>query len=92
MSSTAYNVGVGDLKRPTSKVLAPPGGQTSIGFGEDASHTGRVNMANDSSSLKSALQDERQQSAPAPVADAPAQPAAPTRARVPPGGFSSGLW
>lgn len=97
MTSTNYNIGVGDLKRPTSKVLAPPGGQTSISLGN------RTSMGNDSSSLKSALIDD--------IPAKPVQPAAaangnstngnecsnapasgPTRTRVPPGGFSSGLW
>lgn len=92
MTSTNYNVGMGDLKRPTSKVLAPPGGQTSISFG------GRTSMGNDSSSIKSALTDDVPNSKPAQAVaangnettDAPAP--APTRPRVPPGGYSSGLW
>lgn len=137
MTSTSYNIGVGDLKRPTSKVLKPPGGgssdifggadtaqperhiknynKSSLAFGDsDSTSTAPMKAGLSDASVKSGLSEaspssenesngkkaEEQESSANTVSSEPSQPdpapqppnPAPARQRVPPGGFSSGLW
>ncbi|XP_018567224.1 jupiter microtubule associated homolog 1 [Anoplophora glabripennis] len=99
MTSTSFNVGLGDGSRSSSRVLRPPGGgHTDIFAGAEPLQVRKDNGRNASSILEGTNSNAVP---PSPVkAPAPPQPpttnnepaAAPARGRVPPGGFSSGLW
>ncbi|CAK1545783.1 unnamed protein product [Leptosia nina] len=142
MTSTSFNVGLGDGSRLSSRVLRPPGGgHTDIfsgeaepprgrrqvpaasgimfGHGDESSKTNgaQAPSQNGASEASTPPQPEPEPAQPAPQQEAPAEPAAavqpvppketktpavtpteqpktepPKRVRVPPGGFSSGLW
>ncbi|XP_017299337.1 microtubule-associated protein Jupiter-like isoform X3 [Diaphorina citri] len=121
MTSVPYNVGVGDLKRPTSKVLKPPGGGSSDIFGgasepanpQPERRTKNHNQSSlpfgdtdstDTASVKSGLSDggpssgdecakpAKESPAASIVSNSEPRTSAPARQRVPPGGYSSGLW
>lgn len=99
MTSTGFNVGLRD-DRNSSRVLRPPGGGHTDIFGAEPLPVKRDTGRNASSILEGTNSD------PAPAAVKPTTPIEETktnsesgsaqasnqRTRVPPGGFSSGLW
>lgn len=99
MTSTSFNVGLNENSRNSSRVLRPPGGgHTDIFGGEQPVQVKKDNGRNASSILEGTNSNAVP---PSPVKAPPApqqqttnnEPGAPSsRARVPPGGFSSGLW
>lgn len=115
MTSTNFNVGMGDA-RNSSRVLKPPGGGHTDIFGiyqpqdqqtprtkhkHPKSSIGDVFSTagapiNNTSSQKSEEEQPEAEPEPQPTVteDAAPKPTVPTpqRARIPPGGFSSGLW
>ncbi|KAG7390883.1 hypothetical protein PHYPSEUDO_006367 [Phytophthora pseudosyringae] len=75
--STLTSTDMGELKRPTTRVHAPPGGGSSWSFGDvsEPVHTGRKRFAQPQQDAK--MESPRAAPAPAPVAaQVPAQPAA----------------
>ncbi|KAG7309016.1 hypothetical protein JYU34_004880 [Plutella xylostella] len=125
MTSTSFNVGLGDGDRVSSRVLRPPGGGHTDIFGgepEPPRTTGRrmvpgataaggqfeydggraqpaaaqngdghQNGASAEPKAEPKPETPKEEAKPAPAPQAP-QAEAPKRVRVPPGGFSSGLW
>lgn len=131
MTSTSFNVGLGDNGRVSSRVLRPPGGGHTDIFGgepepqqqinrrggpapsgmaalvaqempktngtEAPSQNGQTTPQEPSAPLttpeeKHISPAKPEPAKPEPAAIQPAKAEAPKRVRVPPGGFSSGLW
>lgn len=98
MTSTSFNVGLNENTRSSSRVLRPPGGgHTDIFGGTEHVQVKKDNGRNASSILEGTNSNAvppspvKAQSAPQPqMNNEPAAP--PSRSRIPPGGFSSGLW
>ncbi|XP_030762576.1 uncharacterized protein LOC115887314 [Sitophilus oryzae] len=98
MTSTGVNVGFSADKN-SSRVLRPPGGGHTDIFGAPDPPVKKDTGRNASSILEGtnsqvAAPSPKKEAAPQPPqkAEPPAADAAPARTRVPPGGFSSGLW
>ncbi|CAH1957461.1 unnamed protein product [Acanthoscelides obtectus] len=99
MTSTSFNVGFGESSKNSSRVLRPPGGgHTNIFATEDAPNIKKDHGRNASSILEGTNQNTVQAS---PVKKTqeqePPKPAQQAhqlqqKQKVPPGGFSSGLW
>lgn len=102
MSSTSFNVGLGGATRPSSRVLRPPGGGHTNIFGAGEPEPIKKDMGRNASSILEGTNASPPSPAkPTAVPDKPTsnQPAATQsaatqapRSKVPPGGFSSGLW
>lgn len=99
MTSTNFNIGLGDSSRPSSRVLRPPGGgHTNIFAEPDPEPVRRDNGRNASSILEGTNTNPPTQSPakPSPTSTASVNQPEPAqqsqRPKVPPGGFSSGLW
>lgn len=101
MTSTNFNIGLGDSSRPSSRVLRPPGGGHTNIFGSAEPEPIKKDMGRNASSI---LEGTNATTNPTPQGPAkpsststgavsqPAPPQQSQRAKVPPGGFSSGLW
>lgn len=101
MTSTRFNVGIDNETRNSSRVLRPPGGGHTDIFGSEPLPVKKDSGRNASSILEGtnytpqspvkptaptqpSNNDEKNETAPPPSTN--------QRTRVPPGGFSSGLW
>lgn len=125
MTSTSFNVGLGDGSRVSSRVLRPPGGghtdifssepepqqinrrgappSSGIGalVGQDnpkpaispaTNQNGQSSPQEPTSAPLPGPEPKENRAKPEPAAVQPAKVDTPKRVRVPPGGFSSGLW
>lgn len=102
MTSTNFNIGLGESTRPSSRVLRPPGGGHTNIFGSGAPEPIKKDMGRNASSILEGTNTNPPPTAQPPAKPLPAstgavsQPAPPPqqsqRSKVPPGGFSSGLW
>nr|CAI5827083.1 unnamed protein product [Callosobruchus analis] len=99
MTSTSFNIGFGDGTKNSSRVLRPPGGGHTNIFASDDSPAIRKDHGRNASSIlegtnQNAVQASPVKKTPEPEPPKPVQEAQPTqqKQRVPPGGFSSGLW
>ncbi|XP_060516334.1 uncharacterized protein LOC132695812 [Cylas formicarius] len=97
MTSTNYNVGLSDEKN-SSRVLRPPGGgHTDFFAPADAQPVRKVNQRNASSitegtNINQVTTSPIKKLVPPQQVQTEAPTEVPNRIRVPPGGFSSGLW
>lgn len=98
MTSTSFNVGLTDGTRSSSRVLRPPGGGHTDIFGAAEPTPVRKDNGRNASSILEGTNTNAVPPSPVKTPTAPQpqpkpEPAAPaSRSRVPPGGFSSGLW
>ncbi|KAG5872564.1 hypothetical protein JTB14_033981 [Gonioctena quinquepunctata] len=98
MTSTNFNIGLGESTRNSSRVLRPPGGGHTDIFGAPDPQVKRDNGRNSSSILEgtnngtAAPSPVKTPTGPPPMGSEPAAPQQARPNRVPPGGFSSGLW
>lgn len=98
MTSTNFNIGLGESTRPSSRVLRPPGGGHTNIFGSGDPEPVRKDNGRNASSILEGTNTSAPPPSPAkpsPTSTAPESKPAPQqsqRSKVPPGGFSSGLW
>ncbi|KAJ8916331.1 hypothetical protein NQ315_005026 [Exocentrus adspersus] len=101
MTSTRFNVGLNDTTRNSSRVLRPPGGGHTDIFGVAEPMPVKKDNGRNASSILEGTNVNAVPPSPVKVSSVPQntnpiknnEPAASaSRTRVPPGGFSSGLW
>ncbi|XP_023024572.1 uncharacterized protein [Leptinotarsa decemlineata] len=99
MTSTNFNIGLTDNARNSSRVLRPPGGGHTDIFGSAADPQVKKDNGRNASSILEGTNAKTVPPSPVKTPTGPPQlgsePAAPQPSRtnrVPPGGFSSGLW
>lgn len=99
MTSTNFNIGLGESARPSSRVLRPPGGGHTNIFSEAQPEPIRKDNGRNASSILEGTNTNPPPQKPAKPShtstasvtqEAPSQQT--QRTKVPPGGFSSGLW